>query len=341
MNNEGTHISVAPMMDWTDRHCRYFLRLISPHIWLYTEMVTTGALLHGDRDRFLRYDHSEHPIALQLGGSNPQDLAHCAKMAEDTGYDEINLNCGCPSDRVQSGHFGACLMADPDLVASCVDAMKQNVSIPVTVKCRIGIDDVDERPFLNSFVKTVTAAGCNTFIIHARKAYLQGLSPKENRDIPPLRYDIAEEIKQKYPHLTIILNGGIRTEDDVRQSLARFDGAMIGREAYQNPYFLAALDRRIFKNPQQKSRQDLALAMIPYIEKQQRDHNVPAKSITRHMMGLFKGQPGGALWRRYLSEHAVKNKLSPATLIENALAFTTDTNTNRQTPPTQTETIPA
>lgn len=316
------HISVAPMMDWTDRHCRYFLRLISPHVCLYTEMVTTGALIHGDRHRFLQYDETEHPLALQLGGSDPDALAECARMAEDYGYDEVNINCGCPSDRVQNGNFGACLMAEPDLVAKSVEKMIETVSIPVTVKCRIGIDDVDERPFLDKFIRTVKSAGCNTFIIHARKAYLQGLSPKENRDVPPLRYDIAAEIKQNYPKLNVIVNGGIKTVADTQDKLETFDGVMIGREAYQNPWLLAELERTIFKNDTTVSRQDVALAMISYIEKQQKDYGVMTKSVTRHMMGLFKGQYGGGQWRRFLSENTHDKDTIPSALINNALEHT-------------------
>lgn len=319
--DQKPHISVAPMMDWTDRHCRFFHRLIAPHVRLYTEMVTTGALIHGDRDRFLNYNAEEHPLALQLGGSHPDDLAVCARMAEDYGYDEVNLNCGCPSDRVQNGNFGACLMASPDLVARAVEQMKAAVSIPVTVKCRIGIDDADERPFLDRFVRCVAGAGCDMFIIHARKAYLQGLSPKENRDVPPLRYDIAAEIKQKYPHLDIIVNGGIKTMSEIRQHLGRFDGVMTGREAYQNPWLLAEIEKEIYGHTLAMTRQDIALAMTGYIERQQKDYGIMPKSVTRHMMGLFKGEYGGGQWRRYLSENANED-LSPATLIENALSFT-------------------
>lgn len=315
------HISVAPMMDWTDRHCRYFHRLMAPHIRLYTEMVTTGALIHGNRDRFLNYNADEHPLALQLGGSNPDDLAACARMAEDYGYDEVNLNCGCPSDRVQNGNFGACLMDEPDLVARSVEAMQKAVSIPVTVKCRIGIDDVEERSFLGRFVNIVAHAGCQTFIIHARKAYLKGLSPKENRDVPPLRYDIAAEIKQKHPHLEVIVNGGIKTTSEIRQHLNQFDGVMIGREAYQNPWLLTDIEHDIYGHIATMTRQDIARAMIEYIERQKKDYGVLPKSVTRHMMGLFKGEYGGGQWRRSLSENANEG-LSPAALVENALSFT-------------------
>lgn len=300
------HISIAPMMDWTDRHCRYFHRLISPHAYLYTEMVTTGALIHGDRDRFLRFDKAENPVALQIGGSDPADLATCAKMGEDAGYDEINLNCGCPSDRVQKGTFGACLMKTPDLVASCYEAMANTVSCPVTIKCRIAIDEEEELPFLTQFIKTISAAGCRTFIVHARKAWLQGLSPKENREIPPLRYDIVQTIKEDFPELNIILNGGIQKLEEVKTNMIVFDGVMIGREAYQNPYFLNEIEKEVFECDDLLSREDVALAMIPYIEKQMKDHDTPAKSITRHILGLFKGKPGAQAWRRYLSENAHK-----------------------------------
>lgn len=242
-------------------------------------------------------------------------------MAEDYGYDEVNLNCGCPSDRVQNGNFGACLMDEPDLVARSVEAMQKAVSIPVTVKCRIGIDDVEERSFLGRFVNIVAHAGCQTFIIHARKAYLKGLSPKENRDVPPLRYDIAAEIKQKHPHLEVIVNGGIKTTSEIRQHLNQFDGVMIGREAYQNPWLLTDIEHDIYGHIATMTRQDIARAMIEYIERQKKDYGVLPKSVTRHMMGLFKGEYGGGQWRRSLSENANEG-LSPAALVENALSFT-------------------
>lgn len=296
------HIAVAPMLDWTDRHCRYFHRLLSPHAVLYTEMITTGALLHGDRDRHLRFSAAETPIVLQLGGNDPAALAACARMGEDYGYDEINLNCGCPSDRVQNGAFGACLMAEPDSVAAAVAAMRGAVRIPVTVKCRIGIDDCDELPFLDKFIATVAAAGCTRFTIHARKAWLKGLSPKENREIPPLRYDIAQTIRTKYPQLQIILNGGINTVEAVRAHLQHFDGVMIGREAYQNPWFLVELEREIHGNYALPDRENIARAMIPYIAAMHTAHGTPAKSITRHMLGLYNGLPGARAFRRALSE---------------------------------------
>lgn len=312
-------ISVAPMMDWTDRHCRYFHRLIAPSVTLYTEMVTTGALIFGkEKDRFLRYDKKEHPIVLQLGGSDPKDLAICAKMGEDYGYDEINLNCGCPSDRVQSGSFGACLMKDPQLVAQCIDAMSQVVSIPVTVKCRIGIDDSEDYAFLEKFISTVSGAGCETFIIHARKAWLKGLSPKENREIPPLQYDIAQQIYDAFPHLNIQVNGAIRDIDTLKEKLSKFDGAMIGREAYQNPWFLRQIEEEIYGTSNLPSAEDVVLSMVPYIEQQGKDYGTPVKSITRHMTGLFQGQPGARHWRQILSTEVHKDGVT-AEILKTAL----------------------
>lgn len=296
-------ISVAPMMDWTDRHCRYFHRLIAPSILLYTEMVTTGAILFGnDRDRFLRYSEEEHPVALQLGGCDPEALATCAKIGEEYGYDEINLNCGCPSDRVQSGSFGACLMKEPALVAQCIKAMQDKVSIPVTVKCRIGIDDSEDYEFLADFVETVSKdGGCQTFIIHARKAWLKGLSPKENRDIPPLQYDIVERLKESFPDLFFPVNGGIKTIEDIKEKLETFDGVMIGREAYQNPWILREIETEIYKTENLPTPEDVIAQMIPYIEDQQARFDTPVKSITRHMTGLFQGKPGARRWRQVLS----------------------------------------
>ena len=295
------HISVAPMMDWTDRHCRYFLRLIAPNVRLYTEMVTVGALLHGDAERFLRFDGSEHPVALQLGGSDASDLAKCAEMGQKAGYDEINLNCGCPSDRVQSGRFGACLMREPDHVADCVAAMQSAVDIPVTVKCRIGVDDQDEQAALDDFVGKIADKGCKTFIIDARKAWLKGLSPKENRDIPPLNYDRVTAVKEKFPDLEIIVNGGIKTVDETVEHLGNVDGVMIGREAYSNPYMLTELERTVFKNDDLLERDDVALKMMAYIKDQMEQHDTPVKSITRHMVGLYQHLPGARAWRRALS----------------------------------------
>ena len=318
-NNTIIPVSVAPMMDWTDRNCRFFHRLISPNTLLYTEMVTTGALLHGDADRFLRHSTEEYPLALQLGGSDPQDLATCAKMGEDAGYNEININIGCPSDRVQKGQIGAILMESPKIVADCVSAMKNKVSIPVTVKCRIGIDENDSFEFLNTFVDTVKKAGCETFIIHARKAWLQGLSPKENRTVPQINYDRVAKIKETHPELNISVNGDIKTVDAVKEHLDTFDAAMIGREAYQNPYILAEMEKEIFGNDKMLSREEVALAMIPYAEKQMKDHGTPIKSITRHMTGLFHELPGAKKWRQLLSTLPHEDG-ADATVIKEALS---------------------
>ena len=318
-NNTIIPISVAPMMDWTDRNCRYFHRLISPSALLYTEMVTTGALIHGDAQRFLRHSVEEYPLALQLGGSNPSDMATCAQMGEDAGYSEINLNIGCPSDRVQKGKIGAILMEEPNTVAECVAEMKNKVKIPVTVKCRIGIDENDSFEFLNIFVDTIKKAGCETFIIHARKAWLQGLSPKENRTIPKINYERVAQIKATHPELNIAVNGDIKTVDAAKEHLKTFDSVMIGREAYQNPYILAEMERKIFGNHAIKGREKVALAMIPYIEKQMKDYGTPVKSITRHMTGLFHHQPGAKKWRQLLSTLPHEDG-ADASVIEKALS---------------------
>ena len=297
-------LSIAPMMDWTDRHFRYFARLITRRTRLYTEMVTTGALLHGDRARFLRFDPAEHPVALQLGGSDPAEMAACARMGADWGYDEVNINVGCPSDRVQNGRFGACLMAEPGLVADCVAAMKAAVDVPVTVKSRIGIDDRDSYEELAAFTNTVAAAGCDLLVVHARKAWLKGLSPKENRDVPPLRYDVVERLKGDFPVLPMVVNGGITTLEQARAMLAPFDGVMIGREAYQNPWALAAADGLIFGDPAPPpTPHDVLDALFPYIERNLTE-GVPLNAMTRHILGLFHGRPGAKAWRRHLSEHA-------------------------------------
>ncbi len=297
-------LSVAPMMDWTDRDCRYLLRLISRETLLYTEMVTTGALIHGDRDRFLAHDQLEYPLALQLGGSEPEELALCARMGEDAGYDEININIGCPSDRVQSGRFGACLMAEPELVAEGVAAMQAKVNIPVTVKTRLGIDDFDSYEFLADFIDKVSAAGCEIFILHARNAWLKGLSPKENRDVPPLNYERVYQVKQDYSHLHIDINGGIQTLAEAQQHLQHVDGVMMGRAVYHNPYLLAEADEVVFDKAHPiLSRHDVIEVMLPYIE-QRMQQGRPLKSITRHLLGLFQGQPGARRWRRHLSENA-------------------------------------
>jgi tRNA-dihydrouridine synthase A len=297
-------ISVAPMMEWTDRHCRYFLRQISRHALLYTEMVTTGAILHGDRARLLAYDPAEHPLAIQLGGSDPAALAECARIAESLGFDEVNLNVGCPSDRVQSGRFGACLMAEPDLVARCVEAMRTAVSIPVTVKSRIGIDDQEEWPALSGFVRTVSEAGCTRFIVHARKAWLTGLSPKENRDIPPLRYDLVYRLKEERPDLDIIINGGVASLEETDRHLDRVDGVMLGRAAYQNAYLLAEVDRRYGDgNLIPPTRHEIVQAMESYVAAELAA-GTPLAAMTRHMLSLFQGIPGARAWRRHLSENA-------------------------------------
>lgn len=308
--------SVAPMMECTDRHDRYFLRLIAPEILLYTEMMTTGALIHGDYRRFLSFDALEHPLALQLGGSEPDKLAYCAKLGEDFGYDEINLNVGCPSDRVKAGRFGACLMLDPLLVAECVAAMCKAVSIPVTVKCRIGVDHQDSYESLHAFIETIAKAGCKVFIIHARKAWLQGLSPKQNREIPPLHYEFVHKIKQDFPHLTIILNGGIKTIAHIEAQVPFVDGIMIGREAYSNPYLLAAIHDKYYPEANKSlMRNEVIHRFIPYVE-QQLKNNIKLSSMTRHILGLYQGQPGARKWRRYLSEHAYKPNKGTDVILE-------------------------
>lgn len=293
--------SVAPMMDWTDRHCRFFLRLLSKNALLYTEMVTTGALLHGDAERFLRHDQTEHPLALQLGGSNPADLAASARLAQTAGYDEVNLNVGCPSDRVQNNLIGAVLMGHPQLVADCVKAMRDAVSIPVTVKHRIGINGRDSYEQLCEFVGTVRDAGCTSFTVHARIAILEGLSPKENREIPPLRYDVAARLKQDFPDLEFILNGGIKTLEQCQDHLKTFDGVMLGREAYHNPYLLADVDRVLFGDSQPSISRAEALAQLrPYVAAHLRDGGA-MHHITRHVLGLGTGFPGARKFRQLLS----------------------------------------
>ncbi|MCG2585919.1 tRNA dihydrouridine(20/20a) synthase DusA [Massilia sp. TS11] len=300
-------VSVAPMMDWTDRHCRYFHRLISRHTWLYTEMVTTGALVHGDVARHLRYHEAEHPVALQLGGSDPADLATSARLGEQWGYDEINLNCGCPSERVQKGAFGACLMAEPQLVADCVKAMRDAVSIEVTVKHRIGIDQIEDYSFVRDFVGTVAAAGCRSFTVHARNAILKGLSPKENREIPPLKYEVAYQLKRDFPALEIIINGGVKTLDEVDRHLAHVDGVMIGREAYHNPWLLAEVDARFYGDAHAvPTREQVLAAMLPYLDAQlasdEGRRGLRLGTMTRHMLGLYAGLPGARHFRRQLSD---------------------------------------
>jgi len=291
------------MMDWTDRHCRMFHRQITRHTWLYTEMVTTGAIIHGDKARHLDFSDEEHPVALQLGGSEPEDLATSARLGEQWGYDEINLNCGCPSERVQRGAFGACLMAEPSLVADCVKAMRDAVSIDVTVKHRIGIDEIDSYEFVRDFVGTVADAGCRTFIVHARNAILKGLTPKENREIPPLRYERAYQLKKDFPRLEIIINGGIKTIDEIDAHLLRVDGVMIGREAYHNPYLMAAFDARYYDDgATARTRAEVIDAMLPYVREQLAKDGPRLNSITRHMLGLMAGLPGARSFRQRLSD---------------------------------------
>ena len=294
------------MMDWTDRHCRVFHRVLTRHALLYTEMVTALAVKHGDREKLLGFDKVEHPVALQLGGSDPALLAEASKIGEDFGYDEINLNVGCPSDRVQGGHFGACLMAEPQVVADCIAAMQHAVNIPVTVKCRIGIDDQDEEQGLQTFIATVAATGCETFIIHARKAWLQGLSPKQNREIPPLNYDRVHRLKQSFPKLTILLNGGLENIEMIEKNVQELDGIMLGRAAYHNPWILHSVDP-VFANqaPPCGTRRDAVLAMIPYIDEQV-GKGLFLHRITRHMLGLYHAQPGGRMWRQIISTESCK-----------------------------------
>jgi tRNA-dihydrouridine synthase A len=298
---------VAPMMDWTDRHCRFFHRQLSQCARLYTEMVTTGAVLHGDAARHLDFSAEEHPLALQLGGSEPDDLARAARLAAQWGYDEVNLNCGCPSERVQKGAFGACLMAEAPLVADCVKAMRDAVSLPVTVKHRIGIDHIDEYGFMRDFVGTVAAAGCEVFIVHARNAILKGLSPKENREIPPLKYEWVAQLKREMPHLTIVLNGGITQWDAIAAHLRELDGVMLGREAYHHPFMLSEVDARLFGRQMRPSREGVALRMAHYARAtlartKEKPHPTHLRHIARHMLGLYNGMPGAKAWRRSLSD---------------------------------------
>ena len=317
MKESPNKIAVAPMMDWTDRHCRFFLRLLSPGAMLYTEMVTAAAIVHGDAVRFLRYNEEEHPIALQLGGSEPAWMAQATAMAAKFGYDEININVGCPSDRVQSGQFGACLMARPDIVADCFRAMQSETDIPITVKSRIGIDDRDDEEFLRTFVTTLVDAGCKKFIVHARIAILEGLSPKENRTVPPLNYERVYRLKRDFPELEIVINGGLTEIGHVDAVLQQVDGAMIGRQAYHQPYFLAELERHFNSATGVSSREDVVEQMLPYIDRQLAN-GVPLNSISRHMLGLFAGQPGARAWRRYISEHAHREGAGSEVLV-NAL----------------------
>jgi tRNA-dihydrouridine synthase A len=319
LNYKEKIFAVAPMMEWTDRHCRVFHRQLTHHALLYTEMVTAQAVRHGDRHRLLAFDTREQPVGLQLGGSDPVLLAEAARIGEDFGYSEINLNVGCPSDRVQDGRFGACLMAEPQLVAGCVAAMIRAVGIPVTVKCRIGIDDQDDDRDLEHFVSTVARSGCSTFIVHARKAWLKGLSPKENREIPPLNYGCVHALKQCHPELTVIINGGITTLDEAEVHLAHVDGVMLGRAAYKTPWVLSEVDSRIFSGEAAvRSAEEAVANMMPYV-RDQLARGVWLHNVTRHMLGLFHGRPGGRHWRRILSEEAHRPGAGLAA-IEKALA---------------------
>lgn len=312
-------IAVAPMMDYTDRHDRYFLRLIAPDVLLYTEMITSQALVYGHAEHLLTYHDSEHPIALQLGGSDPSLLAKAARLGAEYRYDEINLNVGCPSPRVSAGRFGACLMLEPSLVAECVAAMQAQVSIPVTVKCRIGVDDHDGYEHLYHFIKLVADAGCKTFIVHARKAWLSGLSPKENREIPPLQYEVVYQLKRDFPDLNIMINGGIKTLDEIDTHLSFVDGVMLGRAAYSNPFILSDIQSRYFIDNTLEQREEIVRRFIPYVS-EQLNKGVRLNAMTRHILGLFQGQRGAAAWRRYLSQQAHQSGAG-IEVIEQALAL--------------------
>ena len=329
-SNDARRFSVAPMMDWTDRHCRVFHRQLTSRALLYSEMLTTGAVIHGDRDHLLGFDNCEHPVALQLGGSEPTELAEAARIGEAFGYDEINLNCGCPSDRVQSGRFGACLMSEPETVAHGVAAMLKAVTVPVTVKCRIGIDDQDQEEDFTRFISTVADAGCTTFIVHARKAWLNGLSPKENRDVPPLDYDRVYRLKAARPDLHVSINGGIETLDEVLAHLEHLDGVMLGRAAYQRPWLLADVDRLVFGQAGNPviSQYEAAENMLDYIEARMAQGDYLTR-VTKHMLGLFHAQPGGRLWRRMLSEDA-RREGAGVELVREALAVVADAHSSRQ-----------
>ena len=316
MSNINRKFTVAPMLDWTDRHCRYFHRLLTKQALLYTEMVTTGALLNGDVERHLRFNAFEQPVALQLGGSEPKEMAACARLAEDYGYAEVNINVGCPSERVQKGAFGACLMAEPHLIADCVAAMQAAVNMPVTVKNRIGIDEQQERDSLFNFVETVAQAGCQTFIVHARKAWLKGLSPKENREIPPLNYALVYELKQAFPQLEIIINGGITTLEQCQHHLQFVDGVMVGREAYHNPWLLAQVDSQLYATPDSFNQRKAVIdAFIPYVE-QQLSQGVTLAPMSKPILGLFQGIAGARYWRRYISENAFKSNADSKILLQ-------------------------
>jgi len=305
MSLSAHRLCIAPMMDWTDRHCRYFLRLVTRHARLYTEMITAPALLHGDVPHHLDFHPHEHPVALQLGGSDPRDLAHAARLGAAFGYDEINLNCGCPSERVQTGSFGACLMAEPALVARCVAAMRDVVDVPVTVKHRIGLDAIEDYGFVRDFVGTVAAAGCDVFIVHARNAVLKGLSPKQNREVPPLRYGVVRELAREFPDATFVLNGGLVDFESIERELALVDGVMLGRVAYHDPYLLAQADRRLFGDAARpRSRAEVVIDYAAYVRNQLRA-GTPLRAMTRHVLGLYHGQTGGRRFRQMLSDAAL------------------------------------
>ena len=308
-------LAVAPMMDWTDRHCRFFHRLLAPSALLYTEMVTTGAVIHGDRERLLGYNPEEHPLALQLGGSEPDELAACVRIARDYGYDEVNLNVGCPSDRVQRGRFGACLMLEPERVRDCVAAMRGAAEIPVTVKTRLGVDDCYSYAYFSDFVGRVAESGCTVFIVHARKAWLGGLSPKENREVPELRYEWVSRLKREHPELTVSINGGIQSREAVAGLLQELDGVMLGRAAYQTPWLLAGLQSDLFAVPGAASRRAVVEAMSDYLLRQV-EQGVPVKNVSRHALGLFHGRPGARRWRRYISENAHRDPANHRILLE-------------------------
>jgi len=309
MQEIGIHnrrLSVAPMMDWTDRHCRYFHRLLSPSAWLYSEMVTSAAILHGDRDHLLAFNREEHPLALQLGGSDPEELARCTRIAQARGYDEVNLNVGCPSDRVQKGRFGACLMLEPKLVRDCIAAMLDVAEVPVTVKCRLGVDEHESYDYFSDFLHTVAESGCSLFVVHARKAWLSGMSPKENRELPELRYDWVYRIKKQHPEWTIVLNGGVNSAQEVRAHLQFVDGVMLGRAAYHNPWVLVECQQLLDGGRESPDRAEIVCRMRQYCE-EQTALGVPVKHISRHLLGLFQGLPGARRWRRWISENAHLN----------------------------------
>jgi tRNA-dihydrouridine synthase A len=308
-------LNVAPMMDWTDRHCRYFHRLLAPSALLYTEMVTSGAILHGNRDRLLGFNHEEHPLALQLGGSDPADLAECVRIARKRGYDEVNLNVGCPSDRVQRGRFGACLMREPELVRDCVQSMMEATDLPVTVKTRLGVDELDSYDYFSDFVSRVAESGCTVFIVHARKAWLSGLSPKENRDVPELRYDWVYRFKHDNPQITVILNGGVTSTQQSLSHLDRLDGVMLGRAAYHNPWILTECQNALGQVTEISSRESAVRVMTDYAQRQV-ESGVPVKHVSRHILGLFQGMPGARSWRRYISENAHIDKENGRILLE-------------------------